>query len=348
MALKKNQARSYDRKEYKTLLKSAIPAAIMASDGTRFDSEESASVFFARELDHVKAESYDVEYPEFTALSLFPVSNETDPGADTVTYYTYDKTGLAKIIDNYSTDLPRADVTGKPSYAQVKSIGDSYGYSAQEMRASRMAGKSLDSRKAESARYQIDNLTNKIAWCGDENSGLMGVLSTGQNVPLYTITNGADGQADWAHKTADEILADINGMQKQVARITKNVERPDTLCVPSDVYMDISTRRIPDTATTVKAFLLENAPYLKDIISAAELDADSVETNPYAKTTGDGKGVAFLFKNDKRKMALENPMPFMQYPLQVQGLETVIPCEARTAGVIFYYPLSALIAVGVS
>ena len=347
MAMKKNPSRSYDRKEYKTLLKSAIPAAIMASDGTRFDSEDDASVFFARELDHVKAESYDVEYPEFTALNLFPVSSETDPGAETVTYYTYDKTGLAKVIDNYSTDLPRADVTGKPSYAQVKSIGDSYGYSAQEMRASRLAGKSLDSRKAESARYQIDNLTNKIAWAGDENSGLMGVLSTGQNVPLYTISNGAGGKADWASKTADEILADINGMQKQVAKVTKNVERPDTLCVPSDIYMDISTRRIPDTATTVKAFLLENAPYLKNIVSAAELDADSVDTNPYAKATG-GKGVAFLFKNDKRKMALENPMPFMQYPLQIKGLETVIACEARTAVVIFYYPVSALIAVGVS
>jgi hypothetical protein len=340
-------AMDYNRKEAKTLRESAIPAAVMASEGTRFDSEDDASVFFARELDHVKAESYDVEYPEFTALNLFPVSNDTDPGAETVTYYTYDKTGLASVIDNYSTDLPRADVTGKPSYAQVKSIGDSYGYSAQEMRASRMAGKSLDARKAESARYQIDNLTNKIAWRGDEASGLMGVLSTGQNVPLYTITNGASNKADWANKTADEILADINGMQKQVARVTKNVERPDTLCVPSDVYMDISTRRIPDTATTVKAFLLANAPYLKDIISAAELDADAVDTNPYAKVT-DGKGVAFLFKNDKRKMALENPMPFMQYPLQVKGLETIIPCEARTAGVIFYYPLSALIAVGVS
>ena len=122
MAIKKA---SYNKDEAKALRNSAIPAAVMASEGTRFDSADDASVFFARELDHVKAESYDVEYPEFTALNLFPVSNETDPGAETVTYYTYDKTGLAKVIDNYSTDLPRADVTGKPSYAQVKSIGDS-------------------------------------------------------------------------------------------------------------------------------------------------------------------------------------------------------------------------------
>ena len=94
-----------------------------------------------------------------------------------------------------------------------KSLGASYGYSAQEMRASRMAGKSLDSRKAESARYQIDNLNNKIAWCGDAASGLLGVLSNGTQVPTYTNSTGAtSGKTKWTEKTADEILADVNGM----------------------------------------------------------------------------------------------------------------------------------------
>lgn len=344
----KNQHTHYDSTELRTLKNSAIPSALLASPGTRFDNAEDASVFFARELDHIKAQTYDVEYPELTALSLFPISSEADAGAETITYYTYDKAGLAKVIDNYSTDLPRADVTGKPSFAIIKSLGDSYGYSAQEMRASRLVGKSLDTRKAESARYQIDNLTNRIAWAGDKDSGLMGVLSEGQNIPLFAITAGGEsGATSWLEKTADEILADVNGMQKQVAKMTKNVERPDTLCVPSDVFMDISTRRIPDTTITVKSFLLEHAPYLKNIVSAAELDSDSVDTNPYA-AAADGQGVAFLFKNDARKLALENPMPFYQYPLQARNLEVVIPCEARTAGVIVYYPLSCLIAVGVS
>lgn len=339
---------NYDSAEAKALRGSSLVKAVMASEGTRFDSAEDASVFFARELDYVKTKSYDVEYPELTALGLFPITSEADEGAETVTYYTYDKTGVAKVIQNYSTDLPRADVNGKPSYAQVKSLGDSYGYSVQEMRASRLAGKSLDTRKAESARFQIDNLINIIAWKGDDESGLMGVLSSGQSIPLYTIGAGAtSNKTKWTEKTADEILADVNGMAKQVARVTKNVERPDTLCVPADVYMDISTRRIPDTSTTVLAFILEHAPYIKNVVSAAELDADSVETNPYAAASG-GSGVAFLFTNNERKLALENPMPFIQHQLQIQGLETVIPCEARTAGVIVYYPLSALIAVGVS
>ena len=342
----KNRSKNYDKRDLKALKSSGVPAFIMASEGCRFDSEDAASVFFARELDYVKAQSYDVEYPELTALNLFPISSEADEGAETITYYTYDKQGLAKVIDNYSTDLPRADVDGKPSTAEIKSLGASYGYSAQEMRASRLAGKSLDTRKAEAARFAIDSKNNMIAWAGDAESGLMGVLSSGQNIPLYTIPANASSKTKWTEKSADEILADVNGMAKAVAKITKNVERPDTLCVPAEVYMDIATRRIPDTSTTVLSFILEHSPYIKDVINAAELDSDSIGTNPYAAASG-GQGVAFLFTKDKRKLSLENPMPFNQYPVQTKNLEVIVPCEARTAGAIVYYPLSAMIAVGV-
>lgn len=344
--MKKKAHTNYDKADARILRSSNICETLM-SDGCRFDSVDDASVFFARELDSIKAQTYDVEYPELTALSILPQTSDADEGANTVTYYSYDKVGLAKIIDNYSTDLPRVDSVGRPSTAQIKGIGDSYGYSVQEMRASRMAGKSLDARKAENARYAIDNKINQIAWKGDEDSGLLGVLSEGQDIPLYVLQAGAtSGKTKWTEKTADEILADVNGMAKQVARTTKNVERPDTLCVPAEVYMDISTRRIPDTAITVLKFLLDNAPYIKDVVSTAELDAESVETNPYAAASG-GSGVAFLFKNDAKKLAIENPMPFKQHPVEVRGLESIVNCEARTAGVIVYYPLSALIAVGV-
>lgn len=336
----------YDQNDYDALLASSIPASLVGVRSMNFDDAEAASVFFARELDFVKSQSYDVEYPEFTALSLFPMSSEVDPGAETVTYYSYDKTGLAKIISNYATDLPRADVKGKPTTAIIKSLGDSYGYSIQEMRASRMAGKSLDTRKAESARYQIDYLNNKIAWNGDAETGLKGVLSTDNDVPLYTVANGAKGTTSWADKTEDEILADITGMLKQMATVTKKVEKPDTLALSSDAYIEIQNKRIEGTATTVLKYIQDNIPDIKQIVSCPELDADSVETNPYAAAS-DGKAVALLFKNDSRKLSIESPLPFMQYPIQTQGLEVVVPCEARTAGAMIYYPMSLLIAVGV-
>lgn len=340
----------FNQSDYKSLLNSNISVALKESQALRFDSAEDSSIFFAREVDYVKAKSYDVEYPELTALTNFPISNEVDPGAESVTHYGYEKTGMAKIINNYATDLPRADTKGISYTAKIKSLGSSYGYSVQEMRASRMAGKSLDVAKAEAARYAIEALNNKIAWAGDPENGIMGILSDDNDIPLYTIpANGISSSTKWKDKTAAQILADINGMQAKVAQNTKNVERPDVLILPSDVFIDISTRQIDNTGYTIKRFVLENAPYLKEIVPASELNSDS-PINPYGSPnvdSGNEQAVALLFKRDPRKITIENPLPFYQYPLQTRGLEIIIPCEARTAGVIIYYPLSLLLALGV-
>lgn len=335
------KSNTYDMADYAALLRSGLPAALAETPDLRFDSEEDASIYFARELDFIKAKTYDKVYPELSAMTLFPVTSEADPGAETITYYSYEKTGMAAIISNYATDLPRVDTRGKPHTAYVKSLGASYGYSIQEMRAAKMAGKSLEAKKAESARYAIDYLNNKIAWAGLKEHNLVGILSEGNDIPLYTVPAGASGKTEWKHKTAQEILADINGMQAFTAKITRNVERPDMLALPAENYIEISTRQLDGTTSTVKKFVLENAPYLKDIVPVTELQADAGDTNPY------GQNVAFLYSKDPDKFAIENPIPFLQHPLQPKDLEIKVPCEARTAGVVIYYPLSALIAVGV-
>lgn len=332
---------TYDERDAQAILGSSIPQGLI-SDSLRFDSAEDASIFFARELDYVKAKTYDVEYPELSALRLFPVSHEVNEGAETVTYYSYEKTGLAKIISNYATDLPRADVKGKPTTAVIKSVGDSYGYSMQDMRASRMAGKSLDTRRGEAAKYQIDRIINKIAWAGDEENGIVGVLTKTNNVPIFTLANAKAKASStaFADKDADEILADINGMVKFMAKTTKNVEQADTLVMPPSVYIDLSTRRIPDTDTTILEFLKRTAPYIKNFEQAPELEADAGETNPYAQN------VMVLYKKDPSKFTVEIPLDFYQYAAQPKGLEIEVPCEARTAGALFYYPMSLLIATG--
>lgn len=330
----------YDQADFTALMASNIAPVLAGNKQMRFDSAEDASVFFARELDYIKSKSYDKIYPEFTALNNFPITHEVPEGAETMTYYSYEKTGFAEIISNYATDLPRADVKGSPTTAFVKSIGDSYGYSIQEMRASRMAGKSLDTRKAEAARYAIDRKTNEIAFAGDKKHNLMGMLSSDNNIPLYTLST-IEGKTSWKDKSAAEILADINGMFAYQSLITQDVERADTLALPPAVFIDISTRQIPNTGFTVKKFLLDNAPYLKNIISAPELSAENTATNPY------GVDVAMLYTNSADKFSLEIPMAFYQYPLQNRNLEVIIPCEERVAGIVLYYPLSALLTAGV-
>ncbi|MDR2359669.1 MAG: DUF2184 domain-containing protein [Oscillospiraceae bacterium] len=338
---------AYDRLDYNALRNSQIPATLAQTESMRFDSDEDASVFFARELDYIKKETYDVLYPEFTAVNLFPFSSEVDPGAQTITYYGYEKVGFAKIIHNYATDLPRTDIKGKPATAKVYGIGDSFGYSIEEMRASRYAGKSLDVRKGESARYAIDRKINQIAWAGDKETGLMGVLSEDNNVPIFTLPLNAGGTSTkWVDKTPEEILKDIAAMQAYTATLTKSVERPDTLAIPTDAYLYIAnTPRSDSSDKSILTWILENSARLKNIVEAPELNADSGIT-PYSEGNTP-QGVGFMFSKDPRKFTIENPLPFFQHPIQPKGLEFEIPCEAKTAGALIYYPLSMLIIPGI-
>ncbi len=337
---------TYDQSDYEAFRYSRIPAGLVDDPTLRFDGMEDASIFFARELDYIKTKTYDRLYPDFNALKLFPSSSEADPGAETITFYSYDRSGVAKIIQNYATDLPRVDTKGIPSTAHVKSLGDSYGYSVQEMRASRYAGKSLDVRRGANAKDAIDRLANIIAWAGDEANNLMGVLSPTNDVPLFTLPmNSAGTSTKWVDKTPQEVLADVNAMQAYTATLTKSIEKPDTLALPTDAFLYLANTPMVIGGTPVAAsilkWILDNSPRLKEIVEAPELNADSGIT-PYA-----GQGVAFMFSRDPDKFTIENPLPFYQHPAQPSGLEFVVPCEARTAGAIIYYPMSMLIAPGV-
>lgn len=92
----------------------------------------------------------------------------------------------------------------------------------------RMAGKSLDARKGAAARRASDYMVNKIAFAGDAKHNLVGIFSEGTDIPLYTLSEVTiDGKkyTDWAHKTADQILEDINGMQKFVDKITMSYRK---------------------------------------------------------------------------------------------------------------------------
>lgn len=342
--------KDFNMDDYSALKGSTLVKGLAGSEQLRFDSVESATVFFARELDQVKTKTYDKQYPELSALAYFPITSEVNEGAETTTYYCYDITGMAAIINNYATDLPRVDVQGESHTASIKSIGDSYGYNVQEMRASRMAGKSLDARKGAAARRASDYMVNKIAFAGDKKHNLIGIFSDGNDIPIFTLSVvmvKGDGDTEvkphteWKYKNADQILEDINGMQKFIDKITMSIEKPDTLALPSYIYMDLSTRRIPDTETTILSFLKEHAPYLKNFESMAELQDSATDINP------SGKNVAFMYTKDAEKFSLEIPLPFYQYPLQVQKLETEVPCETRTAGLIIYYPLSMLLTYGI-
>lgn len=299
-------------------------ALIEASGKLNQDAGE--TIFFARELDAIKAKSYDVKYAPYTAFDAMPVEFSANAGAETITYYQYDGVGMAKIIANYADDLPRADVNGKPFTSPVKSIGNSYGYNIQEIRAAAMGGKPLQQMKANRARMANDAEVNRIAWKGDAASGLQGLL-THPNIPSYTIPGGKT----WNNVTGDEAIDALNGMVQSMIASTGGVEMPDTVAMPPALKAKLASMRLSGENYTVLKFWLENNGYVSNVIACPELaGADN------------GKDVVIVYRKSPDVFTLEIPAAYEQLPPEARNLEFVVNCHSRCGGVIVYYPLALI------
>jgi len=298
----------------------------------RLDANE--GIFFARQLEYIRPKTYDVKRAQLNAIALMPVDISTNPGAEFITYRQYDQVGIAKIIANYADDLPRADVTGKEFTSPVRGIGDSYGYSVQEIRAAQYTGTDLSSKKQAAARRAHDELINKLAWFGDATSGLPGLLSN-VNIPGYTVPAVGTGTSKlWTTKTPDQIIADMNGIVNQVTTQSKGIHKANQLWLPLAQYTYIgSVPRSATSDTTILEFFKMNNP--------------GVEVKPVLELAGAKAGpldTMMALENSIDNFQLNLAMLFLQHAPQQRGLEFVIPCESRFAGVTVEYPLSMAIA----
>lgn len=303
-------------------------------DSLHLDADEK-QVFFGRQLEHVKATAYEVKYKNLYATELIPVSNEAPSGADTITFRKYGKAGIAKVVSDYANDFPRADVYGVEETVKVRSLGSSYGYSIKEIRRSQMTGANLDTRRATAARRAIDELLEKIAFSGQPENNIQGLLNY-PGISEYTLQADGTGNSKlWSKKTPDQILRDVNGLLSYVNEVTNGRERPDTLLLPIAQYNAIAGTRIGNESTVLK-FILANIEQLTTI-------------RPLGELKGYGAGGAdrmFVYVRDPENVTLEIPQPFEQIGADKKGMEYEVPCHMETAGVICYYPLSMAYADG--
>jgi hypothetical protein len=294
-----------------------------------FDSNE--SMFLQRQLDYIKSQTYDIKYAELKARKLIPVSSEADPGAEKIFYRQYDQSGLAKIVANYGDDLPRADVSDKEFSANVKTLGDSYGYNVIEMRNAAYGNVPLEQRRSNAARRAIAQLENSIAFFGDTASGLLGFFNA-PNITSVSIPNDGTGASKaWSTKTPDQILRDMNLIANTVVSTSLGIEIPDTMLLPLVNYNYVaSTARSANSDTTILNYFLQNNPYIKEVEWVNEL-----------ATAGSGSVTrSMAYRRSPEVLTMEVPSDFEQLELQILNLEYKVPCIERFAGVLVYYPLA--------
>ena len=296
---------------------------IAAQAGIRLDAGETALI--AKELEAVKAATYDVKCPEFKARQFIPVNSSPPAGAETVSYDQWDSFGQAKVIGNYADDLPSVDVLKKRFTNKIASLGNSYSWSIQDLRASAMAGgMSLDAKRAMAARRAMEAAIDDLAAAGDANLGMSG-FAAHASVPLVTPTTGT-----WSGATALQIIADLNKLVQSIITTTKQVHLPNTLLLDTDSFALINQKPMSaDSSNTVLRYFLENNPYIQSIDQWHRLDL--------ANAAGNGPRCV-AYDRSPEVLGLEIPQEFEQLPPQARNLKFVVPCHARCGGVIMHYP----------
>lgn len=303
----------------------------------RLDANESP--LFLRAAEYVMGQTYDVVYAQYTAMQYIPVSHEGG-AADTIIYRQFDEVSVAKIINNYATDFPRVDVKGKEFRQAVKDVGNSYGWNVMEIRRALYEGLPLDAMRAKVAREAHVRLWNRIAWKGDTEAGLQGILYH------PNVTKAAAVTGSWsAGVTANDlILKDVNTAIQGPYILTKGVEQVDTCLLPLDKYSLLATT--PYSAQ-VPTFLLEILQKGNPgVLFAPVLEMGALPTNPRTGATA-STNVILTFRRDQSKVWLAIPQDFEQMEPDKEGMEYVIACHSRIAGIITPYPLSIRVTDGI-
>jgi hypothetical protein len=307
----------------------------MAQVARRLDRAE--SVFFTRETEYIKTRTYDAKSPELKGLRLVPQASDLPTGIEQITYRRYFEAGEAKVIADYAKDFPRVDVYAKEYTSKVVDIGDSYGYSIKEIRASMRNGKRLDQRRALNSRRTIERKLNHITLRTDPDWGTYGLLDYPGITEATLLADGTGGSKSWTKKSVDQILRDINTLLDAVNVPTNGIEEADTMLLPLPSRNLLVNTRLGDTTISLMKYIQDNLPQIKKIEWLNELRGIGVG--------GTNRIMVGRFDNEH----LENQIisDFEQLETEHEGGEYTIPCMATTGGIIIYYPMAFAFADGV-
>jgi len=310
-----------------------------------FDSAE--STFVARALEEVEAGTYDILFPELEGRK-FVQTTSVDPGAQSVTYRQYRKTGLAKLVTDDGQDLPNAGLSVAEFNRKLYQIGISYQWTNEELRAAALAARNgqpvnLDTERGGAARMGVDRAIDVVCAIGSATSSTIPGLSQGIGPDLgltgllnqsgaatYTIATGSAGSQAWSSKTPDEVIADIAGCYNSQINATYKIHTPNYCLLPIAQFQDISTRRMGDGSdTTILNFAKQMLPGV------------TFASWQYCKGAGtNGVDRMVMYNRNPRYVRMTIAREFTQEPPQVAYLTTKVLCTAKIGGVVTPYPLS--------
>lgn len=310
----------------------AIEAAI--KETPHFRNDAAASVFFARELENIEAQTYMVEFPEFKMTQLIPVTSEAGAGAESHTYYMFEGVGVAQLIKNYATDFRRVDVKGQKFTLNFENFGESYGYNFQEIENAKMAKRPLDRMKAETAREVSEQKIEDVMAFGQAEVGIKGFFNHPNLTEVVLPANSTSTDNDWRLKTAVQIIEDLNTIIRTPYNATKGREKVDSVVLSNDLYTLIADKPVGDNVDKT----------ILDFMKTKHSEISWMDHHFLDEFEGASVDRVVAYSRNPRKLKFHLPVRFKQLEPFWNGAEYKINSYCRMGGLQFIRPLSACYA----
>lgn len=300
--------------------------------GIHFDANESGA--FLRELENISARVTETVFDKFRGAEFVPIDTSIDPADKIHTWSRFTAVGIAKVIANYATDLPNIEEYGEQTSSPIVSLGASYRYSKEDIRASRKLGRPLEMRKAKICREAIERLIDDMIAFGKAANNIQGFLNA-TGVPL--LAAGYNGDWDDPGTTGAMILADLQMMEMLVWTQSRQNHMPNAMLFGTNSFAALNKPYSEFIGDSVKTVFLRGAMFVKTIDPWIKLDL--------ADAQGNGERAVVYEKSDENMYQI-NPIVFEASPPQADNLSFKVPCEARHGGVVVRRPLSMLYVDG--
>lgn len=285
---------------------------------------QAALAFVTSQASHIEREVNQTVYPDIQYPTLIPVDTSANPWATTVTYFSADKVGKADWINGNADDVPLASTERTKTETNVHMAAIGYGYGLEEISQAQMLGIDLNADDAAAARRAYEEMVERVALFGDSRKGFYG-LTNAPGVAAGTAITG-----NWATATPVQILADVNGALIGQFTGTLFTALADTLLLPYDKYLQLSTRPVNDNATmSILAWLQANNAYTAQ--TGRPLTIRALRGLDKAGAGGTARLVAY--RRDPQVLKIHIPMPHRFLPVhQVGALRWEVPGIFRLGG----------------
>lgn len=294
----------------------------MGIDANKLDAH---GIWTVNQLTQLLNRQYEQAYPQTGVLELFPVTTELSPVTKNFEWLEFDGVTSAKIIADYTDDLPTVEAMASEKTGKVFRLGNAWFISIDEIKAGQALGSSLSDRKASLAREGHETLVNDLVFKGSAPHNIVSVFDQ-PNINRLT-------SAGWT--TPEIAFSELQDLIETIEDVTLGRHHVTNIVIPPSKRR-LLTQKMPDVTESYLAWFKDNYPNVT-ITAIAELeDIDGAGT----------KGV-LAYEKDPMNMSIEIPERFNMLPMQPKDLHFKVPCTSKCTGLIVYRPLTIAILSGV-